>query len=126
MKINSEEILKPYTKSEYKQIVAKAIERALKKECLIIFFGSINTERFSRISDIDVAVYCGKPLTSYERLKIIEEIEKQHILREVDIVDLASVKDIAFLKKIINEGKIWKNSEELLKDLKKHSESLKK
>ncbi|WP_457636484.1 nucleotidyltransferase domain-containing protein [Persephonella sp.] len=92
--------------------------------CIIIFFGSIVGERFSRTSDIDVAVYCGRKLSSYEILKIKEEINKLPILREVDLVDIGSITDIKFIENIM-KGKIWKSIPELMKNLKKQ-QSLKK
>ncbi|WP_293443852.1 nucleotidyltransferase domain-containing protein [Persephonella sp.] len=114
-----------YTRKEYMDMIGKAVERATKGRCIIIFFGSIVDERFSRTSDIDVAVYCGRKLSSGEILKIKEEINKLPILREVDLVDVGSITDIKFIDNII-KGKIWKSTPELLKDLKKRLQSLKK
>ena len=114
-----------YTKKEYMDMIGKAVERATNGRCIIIFFGSIVGERFSRTSDIDVAVYCGRKLSSYEILKIKEEINKLPILREVDLVDVGSITDIKFIESIM-KGKIWKSIPELLKNLKKHLQSLEK
>ena len=118
--------LRPYTPDDYVRLIGKAIENALKKDCLIIFFGSILTDRFSRTSDIDVGVYCGEPLTSKEYVNILDELEKIPILRDVDVVDLATVENEEFLSSVLNRGKVWKSSEELLRSLKKRLESLKK
>ena len=118
--------LKAYTPEDYMEIVGRAIERALKKECLIIFFGSILTSRFSRTSDIDVGVYCGRSLSTKEYVSILEEIEKSPILREVDVVDLAKVGNYAFLSSVIDRGKVWKSSEGLFQSLKEQLKSLRK
>jgi len=126
MKVSIPDKIKAYTKDDYKKLIGEAIEKVFKKECLIIFFGSINTDRFSRVSDIDVAIYSKEPVGSCEIVKITEEIEKLPILREVDIVDVRKIKDYRFLEKIVNEGTVWKNMPELMKDLKRLLKSLKK
>jgi len=54
--------MKKYRAYDYMELVANAIDKVLKKKCIIIFFGSILTDRFGRTSDIDVAVYCGKAI----------------------------------------------------------------
>ncbi len=114
-------------KEELIDMIGSAISEALKDEnCLIIFFGSIVKGNFDNLSDIDVGIYCGKEIDPILYLKIEEAIENLPILREIDIVDLALVKDKYFLGKIIEEGKVWKGSEELLKDLKRLSEGLRK
>ena len=114
-----------YTKEDYMKIVATGIEKILKDKCLIIFFGSILTERFNRSSDIDVAIFCKEKLNLKDYLKLEEELENLPILRDIDLVDIRDVKNLNFLKNILR-GKIWKNSPELLENLKKHIESLKK
>ena len=111
--------LKPYTPDDYIHLIGKAVENALKNECLIIFFGSILTDKFSRTSDIDVGVYCGRPLTAKEYVNILNELEKAPILRDVDLIDLAEVKNEEFLSNVLDRGKVWKSSEELLESLKK-------
>ncbi|RUM42209.1 MAG: hypothetical protein DSY34_02330 [Desulfurobacterium sp.] len=118
--------LKAYTPEEYMEIVGEAIEEAIKRNCLIIFFGSILTDRFSRTSDIDVGVFCGAPLTSKEYINVLEEIEKAPVLREVDLIDLARIEDAQFLSSVLERGKIWKSSEELLQSLKERLKSLRK
>ncbi|ADY74006.1 DNA polymerase beta domain protein region [Desulfurobacterium thermolithotrophum DSM 11699] len=115
--------LRAYTPDDYMKIVGRAIEKAVNKSCLIIFFGSILTDKFSRTSDIDVGVFCGAPLTPKEYVSVLEEIEKAPILREVDLVDLAKVDDERFLSSILERGKIWKSSRDLFqswRDLKEN------
>jgi predicted nucleotidyltransferase len=107
-------------------LIGGAISNVLKDNCLVIFYGSLLTDRFSRTSDIDVAVYCKDGLDSVEYLKIMDEIEKLPILREVDLVNLDSVRDADLFENILKKGKIWKNSKELLKDLENRLKSLKK
>jgi len=118
--------LKAYTPNDYVEIVGKAIERAINKDCVIIFFGSILTDKFSRTSDIDVGVFCGAPLTPKEYVNVLEEIEKAPILREVDLVDLAKVNDEKFLSSVLERGKVWKSSRELFQNLKKRLENLRR
>ncbi len=115
---------KKYEKQDYIELIANAVDRVLNGKCLIIFFGSILTDRFNRTSDIDVAVYCKEKLSSRVYIKILDEIDRLPILREVDIVDVVQIRDTELVKNIIQRGKIWKNIPELSKDLKKHLESL--
>ncbi len=119
-------MIKKYGKDEYMALVGGAISNVLKDNCLIIFYGSLLTDRFSRTSDLDVAVYCKDDLDSLKYLKIMDEIEKLPILREVDLVNLYSIRDVSLLENILEKGKIWKNSSALLKDLENRLESLKK
>ena len=118
--------MKKYRAYDYMELVANAIDKVLKKKCIIIFFGSILTDRFGRTSDIDVAVYCGKALSDRDYLEILEEIERLPILREVDLVDIYRIKDVRFLESILTRGKMWRNIPELSKDLERHLESLRK
>ncbi len=118
--------VKAYTRQDYIEIVGRAIESSLDRDCLIVFFGSILTERFSRTSDIDVGIYCREPLSGKEYVNIISAVENAPILRRVDLVDLATVKDKNLLSSVLERGRVWKGSKELLKDLKRRLESLKR
>jgi len=109
----------------YMNLIGNAIEKTLKKECVIVFFGSILDDRFNRSSDIDVAIFCKDKLSAKEIVELKENFEKIPTLRDIDLVDIRNIKSIDFLENVL-EGIIWKNSLELLKDLKKHVESLKK
>ena len=42
----------------YLELVGKAIEKALDRECLVVFFSSILRQDFGRGSDIDVTISC--------------------------------------------------------------------
>ncbi len=117
--------IKKYSKEEYIEMVGNAVNKATMGKCLIIFFGSILTNKFNRTSDIDVGIYCGKKLTGRAYTRILEEIDKLPILREVDIVDIANIKDREFLKNVL-KGKIWKNIPELMNDLKNRIKNSKK
>ncbi|NPA39329.1 MAG: nucleotidyltransferase domain-containing protein [Thermodesulfobacteria bacterium] len=107
-------------KEEYFELVEKAITKVL-KDPVIIFFGSLVEGNFSkRLSDIDVAVYVGRPLSAEEYWKLIGEFENLPILKKIDLVDLAEVKDRSFLKRVLEKGILWKGSKENLKSLREH------
>jgi len=107
-------------REKYFELVGKAITKVL-KEPVIIFFGSLVEGGFSRrLSDIDVAVYIGRPLSSKEYWKLIGEFENLPILKKVDLVDLAEVRDKKFLKRILKTGILWRGSKESLKSLIEH------
>ena len=88
--------------------------------------GSVADSNLRRTSDIDVALYCREGLSSIEYLQILDEIERLPILRDVDLVNLCEIKDRDFLKNILERGKVWKGSKELLEDLKRRIKNLEK
>ncbi|MEJ7555043.1 MAG: nucleotidyltransferase domain-containing protein [Aquificaceae bacterium] len=110
----------------YFELIGRTIERALRKDCLIIFFGSAVRENFGRASDIDVALFCSEPLSFTEYSRLLSEIEELPILRDVDLVDLWRVDSYDFLSKILEEGLFWKSSEELMRLLRRRLEGLRK
>ena len=119
--------MRPYAPEDYIKMVGRAIEEALEgRECLVLFFGSVARGDISRTSDIDVGVYCKEGLDPELYLRIMDRIEELSILREVDLVDLGEVKDPEFLENILKEGKVWKGSEDLLKDLEERLKSLRR
>ena len=104
-------------KEKYIKLVGKAIEEVL-PEAVIIFYGSLISEDFSpRLSDIDVAIYLGRPLSGKEYLQLLKKFEELSILKEIDLVDLTTIKDFKFLQEIVERGLIWKGSKENLKNL---------
>jgi len=110
-----------------KEKIIKIFDRYIKDEYILILFGSFAKNNNTRSSDVDIGVYKKNGVDNGIFLKIKDELE-EITLRDIDVVDLYKVKDFKFLDKVIREGVIWKgkNSKELLKDLKKHLESLKK
>jgi len=118
--------LKAFTKQDYMNFIGKAIDKALKRESYIIFFGSVLSERFNTSSDIDVAVFCRNKLSAKDFMDTEEEIEKTPVLRDIDVVDLRSLSDKDFLGKIIKEGFIWKSSSELTQDFQELLKNLEK
>ena len=119
--------MKAYTPEEYISMVGSAIEDVLGgRDCLIVFFGSVVRKDLRRTSDIDVGVYCRDGLDPKLYLRIMDRVEELPILRRVDIVDLGEVKDPEFLANVLEEGRVWKSSPDLLKDLREHLESLRK
>jgi len=119
--------MKAYTPQEYMDMIGEAISEVLKGEdCLVIFFGSVVRGDLRRTSDIDVGLYCREGLDPKLYLRIMDRIEDLPMLRKVDLIDLSAVKDPDFLENALEEGVVWKGSSDLLKDLKRHLESLRK
>ncbi len=110
-------------RSRYMNLVGEAIRKAIGEECLIVFFGSVLDDRFGVTSDIDVAVLCDRALTPLDMFKIEEEIDRLPMLRDVDVVDIRSVRDTGFMRAIL-KGKVWKSSPELMKDLRELCKSI--
>ena len=110
----------------YKRLIKKAVNKVFSKDILVILFGSLARGEFDRQSDIDIGIYIGAEISGKKYLEISAQLERLPILREIDLVDLAKVKDASFLEQIIEEGTIWISSERLLKDLKRRLESMKK
>lgn len=90
------------------------------------FLGSLIKGGFSRLSDVDVAVFCREPLSGRTYMRILEALESLPLLREVDIIDLWRVSSADFLEKVLKEGLIWRSSEELMKTLKERLEGLRR
>ena len=119
--------IKRYTPDDYINMVGKAVEEVFKNEdCLVIFFGSVARGDMKRTSDIDVGIYCKGGIDPVLYTRLEKRIEELPILRRVEIVDLNRVYDSDFLQNILKEGKIWKGSKDLLKDLERRLASLKK
>jgi len=107
-------------REKYMKIIGKAIEKVL-KDPVIIFFGSLVEGGFSeKLSDIDVAIYVGRPLTPEEYWELLTEFEDLPIFKKIDLIDLAEVKNKAFLNNILEKGILWRGSKESLKNLKRH------
>ena len=74
----------------------------------IMLFGSRARGDFNRHSDIDIGII---PKNKCDRIKLIsikDKIEELNIPYKVDVVDISRVSNI-FRKKVMGEGKIWKN-----------------
>ncbi len=110
----------------YKRLIKKAVKKVFPEEILIILFGPLARGMFDRQSDIDIGIYTGTEISGKKYFEIGALFEQLPILREIDLVDLAKVKDVNFLEQIIKEGKIWIGSERLFKDLKGRLESMKR
>ena len=91
-------------KREYIELIGKAVKEVVGNDCVIIFFGSILTNKFDRTSDIDVAVYCKDGLSNVDYLKILDEIDKLPILREVDLINLNTTMNAKLIEEIVNKG----------------------
>ena len=104
----------------------EAIESVVGNDCVIIFFGSILTDKFSRISDIDVAVFCKDGISDRKYLEILDRIDKLPILREVDLINLNTTTNAELIEEITSKGQVWKSSKEAWRDLENRLKSLKK
>jgi len=101
-----------------KREIIEVINRRLPGEKLVILFGSFARGKTDRISDIDIAVFAGRRLESDLFVDLQETLnEEVHTLREIDLVDLADVHS-DLIRRVLDEGVVWINSEGLLKDLK--------
>jgi uncharacterized protein len=69
------------------QVLTSLQNRGLR---LAILFGSIAAARENPESDIDIAVDCGRPLTSEEKLELINDLAFA-TGRPVDLIDLTTV-----------------------------------
>jgi len=116
-----------YLKKEIQGIFNKF----LGDDYLLIAFGSLARGKYDKSSDIDLAVYRKKTISTKLILEIREELERNvHTLKDIDLINLTE-KEIGLdlLKNILEEGTQWqkaKNSEELLGNLKKRLVNIKK
>jgi len=113
-----------------KKEIISVFDRHIKGGYMLILFGSFADNSATGTSDIDLAVYGVRKIPRGAFLELKEELdEKVRTLREIDLVDLTERgADKALLANIIR-GKIWrktKNYQELLKNLKKRSLSIRR
>ncbi len=119
--------MKAYAPEDYMKMVAEAIEGALGgRDLLIIFFGSVVRGNLRNTSDVDVGIYAGRCLGTEEISRLLDSFESLPMLRDVDWVDLAGIRDPDFLEKVIEEGLVWKDSGGLLTDLRRRLRNLRK
>lgn len=71
---------------------------------LAMVFGSLASGRADRSSDLDLAVYAGRPIESGDKLKLIQSLSEE-IGRPVDLIDLATVGE-PLLGQIVQHGRI--------------------
>ncbi len=124
--MGKEGIVTDKKRTKYMELIAETIESAVGNNCVIIFFGSILTDKFNRTSDIDVAVFGKDGLSDRKYLEILDRIDKLPILREVDLINLNTTKNAELMEEIISKGQVWKSSEEAWRDLENLLKSLKR
>ena len=96
-----------YNKS-INMIKALILETYRDDDVRIMLFGSRARGDFNRHSDIDIGII---PKNRCDRMKLIsikDKLEELNIPYKVDVVDISRVSNI-FRKKVMGEGKIWKN-----------------
>jgi len=96
-----------YNKS-INMIKALILETFRDDDVKIMLFGSRARGDFNRHSDIDIGII---PKNKCDRMKLIsvkDKFEEMNIPYRVDVVDISRVSNI-FRKKVMEEGKIWKN-----------------
>ena len=124
--MGKEEIVTDNNRTKYMELIAEVTESVVGNNCVIIFFGSILTDKFNRTSDIDVAVFCKDGMSDRKYLEILDRIDKLPILREVDLINLNTTRNAELMEEIISKGQIWKSSEEAWRDLENRLKSLKR
>lgn len=107
----------------YKGHIIRIVSELFGSNVLLINYGSLASGNFSRLSDIDIAIYTGQPIDGTDFFRLMCKIEETPIVREIDIVDAAKVSKYALLRNIL-EGDIWINSEGLLKSLRERLKDL--
>jgi predicted nucleotidyltransferase len=121
-------------KENIEKIRAKIIsifDKYVGEDYIVFIFGSFARNTMDRASDIDMAIYSKSTLPDYLIAEIREELEnKVPTLRCLDVVNLTRRNiNSNLLENILREGLIWKkgrNSEELLRSLKRHLKNSKK
>ncbi len=110
---------------KYRPKITEIFDRHLGNGYVLFLFGSYAKGNADRLSDIDLAVYRHKPISSKDIMCIKEDIETNlGILREIDLINLTdSTIDSKIIDSIYQEGVLWVgeiNSKEFLNDLKRH------
>jgi len=98
---------------------------------LLIAFGSFAKNQEERSSDIDLAFYNDKPISTKTILEIQEELETEvHTLREIDLINLVDENlGQNLLENILKGGLVWhrpRNSVGLLRNLRRLLINIKK
>lgn len=68
-------------------VIAEALSRDLPEAGFAFIYGSHGTRFFGEESDLDLAVYLGRPLSTEERLQICSRLEAA-LHHSVDLLDL--------------------------------------
>jgi len=71
---------------------------------LAMVFGSLASGRANRDSDLDLAVYTGRPIESGDKVALIQLLSEK-VGRPVDLIDLATVGE-PLLGQIVQHGRI--------------------
>jgi predicted nucleotidyltransferase len=114
-----------------KEEIIRILNIRLGENYLLMVFGSFANGKGDRSSDIDLAVYSSEKISAKAMVEIKEELdEKVRTLRQIDLVNLTDENiNPDLLRNIMREGLVWrkqKNSEELLKNLKRRLLNTKK
>ena len=114
-----------------KKEILGVFNKFLGDDYLLIAFGSLARGKYDKSSDIDLAVYRNKTISTKLIFEIREELERKvHTLKDIDLINLTEKEiNLGLLKNILEEGTQWqkaKNSKELLGNLKKRLVNIKK
>ena len=109
---------------KYRPRIIKIFNRYLGSGYILFLFGSYAKGGADRLSDLDLAVYRHKPISSKDIMCIKEELERSlGILREIDLINLTdNTVTPKIIDSILQEGILWVgeiNSKEFLTDLKR-------
>ncbi|MBM7554439.1 nucleotidyltransferase family protein [Thalassobacillus pellis] len=91
-----------------KQLKAIVLEQLATHKVRVFLFGSWARKEEKQSSDIDIAIESPHPFPPGKWNALMESIEESTIPYKVDVVDLNHA-DIALVKKVEEEGIIWKD-----------------
>jgi len=111
--------------------IIEILDQNLDDDYILFIFGSFARGKIDKSSDIDLAIYGTRKISSGVLVQVKDDLERNlGTLRDIDIVDLTDKNvGIKLLENILKESVIWrksKSSKELLKNLKKRLKSSKK
>ncbi|MHC1685219.1 MAG: nucleotidyltransferase family protein [Clostridiaceae bacterium] len=99
-------ILEKLTSAEFFDFISKF------QICSVILFGSICSDEFHELSDVDIAVL-GEDIIPLDDILDIELFLEGYLEREIDVIDLKNENIDLFLKiNILNNGKVIYTNDE--------------
>jgi len=120
----------PHNIAKIKKRIISILDKYFGNDYILFLFGSFAKNKIDNLSDFDLAIYSKNPIPPSKIVKVKEELEtKAGTLRDIELINLTQEVDSLLLKNILEEGILWKktkNSEELLRNLRRHLRNLKR